>query len=83
MHGHNGLFARLLPIALSASKAKDILRGFCWRRFDLFAINQLASNRGVVISYLRSWLCCSYLTKLGLLYFVLVPRAHAAAIFAL
>lgn len=82
MHGHNGLFARLLPIAFSASQAKDIL-GFCWRRFDLFAINQLASNRGVVISYLRSFLCCSYLTKLGLLYFVLVPRAHAAAIFAL
>ena len=82
MHGHNGLFARLLPIAFSASQAKDIL-GFCWRRFDLFAINQLASNRGVVISYLRSFLCCSYLTKLGLLYFVLVPRAHAAALFAL
>ena len=82
MHGHNGLFARLLPIAMSASRAL-VLRGFCWRRFDLFAINQLASNRGVVISYLRSSLCCSYLTKLGLLYFVLVPRAHAAAIFAL
>jgi hypothetical protein len=65
MHGHNGLFARLLPIAFSASQAKDIL-GFCWRRFDLFAINQLASNRGVVISYLRpslcSWLCCSCVT---------------------
>jgi hypothetical protein len=64
MHGHNGLFARLLPIALSASKASD-MDGFGWRRFDLFAINQLASNRGVVISYRRSLLCCSYPTKLG------------------
>jgi len=41
MPGHNGLFARQLPIASSYFEYSDI-RGFCRRRFDLFAIKQFA-----------------------------------------
>ena len=36
--GHNGLFARLLLIALSCSRHRVPLR-FCKRRFDLFSIS--------------------------------------------
>jgi len=42
MPGHNGLFARQLPIASSYSGYSDIT-GFRRRRFDLFAIKQLAT----------------------------------------
>jgi hypothetical protein len=41
MPGHNGLFARQFPIASSYYKYAD-LPGFNRRRFDLFAIMQLA-----------------------------------------
>ncbi len=41
MPGHDGLFARRLPIALSDFYASDIL-GFCRHRFDLLAIKRLA-----------------------------------------
>ena len=41
MPGLDGLFARRLPIALSCLVHADI-HGFCQRRFDLFAIVQLA-----------------------------------------
>jgi len=41
MQDHDGLFARQLPIALTGFSASDIL-GFCWRRFDLLAIERLA-----------------------------------------
>jgi hypothetical protein len=41
MLGHDGLFARQLPIALSCFSHMVIL-GFCRRRFDLFAIGRLA-----------------------------------------
>jgi hypothetical protein len=41
MHGHDGLFARQFPIASSCFAHLDI-RGFYWRRFDLFAIVGLA-----------------------------------------
>jgi len=41
MPGLNGLSARQLPIASPDSKSADI-HGFCRRRFDLFAINQVA-----------------------------------------
>jgi hypothetical protein len=43
MQGHDGLFARRLPIAFSCSSHLDI-RGFCRRRFDRFAIVQVASQ---------------------------------------
>ena len=43
--GHDGLFARQRPIALSGLMPAAI-PGFCWRRFDLFAIDQSARNRG-------------------------------------
>jgi len=46
MQGHDGLFARQLPIAFSCFSHLDI-RGFCRRRFDRFAIVQVA---------LQSWL---------------------------
>jgi hypothetical protein len=39
--GHDGLFARGLPIAFSCFSHVDT-RGFCRRRFDLFAIVRLA-----------------------------------------
>jgi hypothetical protein len=39
--GHNGLFARQLPIVLPCFLHSDIL-GFCRRRFDLFAIVRFA-----------------------------------------
>ena len=42
MPGHNGLFARQFPIASSYSGYSDI-PGLHRRRFDLFAIKQLAS----------------------------------------
>jgi len=45
MQDHNGLFARLLPIAFSAFSGSDIF-GVCGRRFDLFAILGLLRNRG-------------------------------------
>jgi len=41
MPGHNGLFARQFPIASTYSKYTE-LSGFDRRRFDLFAIVQLA-----------------------------------------
>jgi hypothetical protein len=41
MPGHNGLFARQLPIAFSYFKYVDIL-GFHRRRSHLFAIMQFA-----------------------------------------
>ena len=41
MPGHNGLFARQLPIALSYFKYVDIT-GFSRRRSNLFAIMQFA-----------------------------------------
>ena len=40
MPGHNGLFARQLPIAFSYSEYADPY-GFDRRRFDLFVIIQL------------------------------------------
>ena len=43
MQGHDGLFARRLPIAFSCFSHLDI-RGFCRRRFDRFAIVQVASQ---------------------------------------
>jgi hypothetical protein len=43
MPGHNGLFARQLPIEVSCFSHPDIL-GFCQRRFDLFAIVRFASQ---------------------------------------
>ncbi len=36
--GHNGLFARLLLIALTCSRHRGFVR-FCKRRFDLFSIS--------------------------------------------
>jgi len=42
MPGHNGLFARWVPIASTHSKCSDI-SGFSQRRFDQFSIIQLAS----------------------------------------
>ena len=39
----NGLFARRLPIAITGSKASDIL-GFVRRRFDLLAIKRHVSQ---------------------------------------
>jgi hypothetical protein len=41
--GHDGLFARQLPIALSGLMPADTL-GFCQRRFDLFAIESECSQ---------------------------------------
>jgi hypothetical protein len=41
MLGHDGLFARQLPIAFSCFSHLAVL-GICRRRFDLFAIVQLA-----------------------------------------
>jgi hypothetical protein len=41
--GHDGLFARQLPIALSGLMPAAI-PGFCWRRFDLFAIDSECSQ---------------------------------------
>ena len=38
--GHNGLFARLLLIALTCSRHSGFVR-FCKRRFDLFSISYL------------------------------------------
>jgi hypothetical protein len=54
MPGHNGLFARQLPIASSYSRYSDI-PGLYRRRFDLFAIKQLAT---AIVSedLLVSWL---------------------------
>jgi len=39
--GHDGLFARQLPIAIACFSHLGS-GGFCWRRFDLFAIVRLA-----------------------------------------
>jgi hypothetical protein len=39
--GHDGLFARQLPIAFACFSHMDVL-GFCRRRFDLLAIVRLA-----------------------------------------
>ena len=45
MPGHNGLFARRLPIASTCFEYTDI-HGFGRRRFDLFAIKSVClSNR--------------------------------------
>jgi hypothetical protein len=41
MLGHDGLFARQLPIAISCFSHIASF-GFCRRRFDLFAIVRLA-----------------------------------------
>ena len=43
MQGHDGLFARRLPIASTCFTHLDI-RGFCRRRFDRFAIARVASQ---------------------------------------
>jgi hypothetical protein len=48
MHGHDGLFARQLPIACSCFSHLDI-GGFCRRRFDLFAIVRLALQSWVEV----------------------------------
>ena len=60
MQDHNGLFARQLPIAISASWALDIL-GFCQRRFDLLAIKRLALQSwwiGSLVNALRVHVLC-------------------------
>ena len=41
MRGHDGLFARRIPIAMSCLVHLDGF-GFCQRRFDLFAIERVA-----------------------------------------
>jgi hypothetical protein len=43
MLDHDGLFARRLPFAFSCFSHLDV-RGFCRRRFDRFAIAQVASQ---------------------------------------
>ncbi len=46
MPGHNWLFARQFPIAYSCSRYV-VIPGFYRRRYDLLAINQLASQSQV------------------------------------
>ncbi|RAI61860.1 hypothetical protein DOZ80_31595, partial [Pseudomonas fluorescens] len=43
MQGHDGLFARRLPIAFTYFTHLDV-KGFCRRRFDRFAIARVASQ---------------------------------------
>jgi hypothetical protein len=50
--GHDGLFARQLPIVPSCFSHLDI-RGFCRRRFDLFTIVRLAWQSWVMGSSVR------------------------------
>jgi len=45
MQGHDGLFARRLPIASTCFTHLDTW-GFCQRRFDRFAIVRVASQSG-------------------------------------
>ena len=43
MQGHDGLFARRLPIAFTCFMHLDV-KGFCRRRFNRFAIARVASQ---------------------------------------
>ena len=61
MPGHNGLFARQFPIAPTYFKYTE-LSGFDRRRFDLFAIVQLAV--AIVIEDLFS-ACLQLIAKSG------------------
>ena len=60
MPGHDGLFARPLPIALSCCSPVDI-RGFRRRRFDLFAIAWIVLQSWVKGSSLhRDYSVCGF-----------------------
>jgi hypothetical protein len=54
----DGLFARRLPIALTGSKASDII-GFHQRRFDLLAIMRLVMQSWFGY-FSRYFCCCAY-----------------------
>jgi hypothetical protein len=52
IRGHDGLFARQLPIAFSCCSHLDT-RGFCRHRFDLFAIVRFAWQSWVMGSFVK------------------------------